>query len=310
MPAPVFNVLKRITQSRFHPNSNGNVTYMKTRSIFLDGRMVKASLVLIDALAPGVVDGKGVFETMRVYNGRIFGLEHHLDRLVRGLKSLKIRSSYSKKQYIRHLYRTIRANRLRQARIRLAVWRERRRLRISIVCQSFGGYSERQYQRGLKAVISDVRRAKTWFSHIKSMDYTCFHRAFKEAETHGYDEAILLNSRKELVEGSRTNVFFIKKNTLYTPAVKCGCLNGITRQIVMKHARQMNIPCRTVHAGIRKLLRADEAFVTNSLMGVMPLTAVGTHPIGRGKTGALTRRLLRAYHTNVHSSCSLKSESV
>ena len=83
---------------------------MKTRSIFLDGQMVKARMELIDSLAPGIVRGKGVFETMRVYNGTVFALQKHFDRLFRGLRLLKIRSPYTKKQWEKCLYQTININ--------------------------------------------------------------------------------------------------------------------------------------------------------------------------------------------------------
>ena len=273
---------------------------MKTKSIFLDGQMVKARAELIDSLVPGVVAGKGVFETMRVYNGKIFSLDKHFDRLFRGLRLLKVRSSYSKKQLEVYLDRTIKANFLKEARIRLAVWREKGQLRIAVVCQDIRRCWVQKDQKGIRAVVSSVIRKKTQFSNIKSMDYHYFRQAFNEAKILGYDEAILLNNRQEIVEGSRTNIFYIRKGILYTPTVKCGCLNGITRQIVIQLARKLKIPTRAVAATIQTLLRSDEAFVTNSLIGVVPLVAVGNQTIGQGKTRPLTRKFMDAYNTNVH----------
>lgn len=276
---------------------------MKTRSIFLDGQMVKARMELIDSLAPGIVRGKGVFETMRVYNGTVFALQKHFDRLFRGLRLLKIRSPYTKKQWERHLYQTININSLKEARIRLAVWREGGKLRIAIVCQDVKNDRPRKGRSGFKAMISSVRRKKTRYSNIKSMDYLCFREAFKEAEGQGFDEAILLNNRGEVVEGSRTNVFYVKKGILYTPAVKYGCLNGITRQIVLQCARQLKILSRVTVVSPQKLIRSDEAFVTNSLVGVVPLIVVGGRFIGRRKPGPVTKKIMDAYGANVHSSC-------
>ena len=283
---------------------------MKTRSLFLDGRMVRADAGLRNSLAPGIVVGKGVFETIRLYRGKILFWEDHRARLFNGLKTLKIKTPYSGKQLKRYLGRVIRANHFKGARLRLAVWKEGRRLRIAIVGQAFKGYPSDKYDKGFKAIVSGVPRKKTRFSHVKSMDYGCFHRAFMEAGQRQCDEAVLLNNRKELVEGSRTNLFFVKRNILYTPATRCGCLNGITRQRVIRSARQMGISCRTVAAGIRKLTQADEAFMTNSLMGIMPLTVINNKRIGRGTAGPLTRKLLSAYRTNAHSSCPAKGKSV
>jgi len=279
---------------------------MKTRSIFLDGQMIKARAELIDSLVPGVVQGKGVFETMRVFNGKIFSLDKHFDRLFRGLRLLKIRSSYSKKQLKAYLDQTIKANLLKEARIRLAVWREKRQLRIAVVSRDIRSVWVQKDQKGIRAFVSNVIRKKTQFSNIKSMDYLCFRQAFHEAKKQGYDEAILLNNRQEVVEGSRTNIFYIRKGNLYTPSVKCGCLNGITRQIVIQLARKLKVPTQAFAANIRVLLRSDEAFVTNSLIGVVPLVTVGNQMIGQGKAGPLTKKFMDAYNTNVHSSCSVE----
>ncbi len=282
----------------------------RSRIIFLDGRMVEVGAKIVDALAPGVVSGRGVFETMRVHQAKISLLEDHLTRLSKGLKILRVRAPYSKKQLRQYLNRVVRVNHFKEARLRLAVWKEQKRTRIAIVGQAFKGYSRNQYDKGFKAVISSIRRPKTRFSHIKSMDYGCFRRAFMEAKKKKYDEAILLNSRKEIVEGSRTNVFFIKGDVLYTPATHCGCLNGITRQAIIRSARQLHVSCKPIAAGVQRLVHADEAFVTNSLLGVMPLTSLGGKQIGRGKAGPLTQKLLSIYRTNVHSSCSAHAKSV
>ena len=283
---------------------------VKVKVIFLDGKMIKASTALVDSLVPGVVKAKGVFETMRVHDGKIGDLKKHLDRLLKGLKLLNIQAPYSKKRLDQYLYKTIKANAFRQARIRIAIWKEERHLKIAIVCQPFLGYSNETYKKGFKAILSDVQRKKTRFSHIKSMDYACFKRAFMDAKTKGYDEAILANSRMEIVEGSRTNIFFAKKGVLYTPAVRCGCLNGITRQQVIGYAHKGKAACRAVTVNVRKLLQADEAFLTNSLMGVMPLTAVNDRPIGSGRVGPITQKLLYAYCEDAHFSCPAKGKSV
>jgi len=108
----------------------------KAKSLFLDGQMVKARTELLNSLAPGVVQGEGVFETMRVYQGVIFALNMHFNRLYRGCRFYNIRPPYSKRQLEQYLYQTIKINDLKDARIRLAVWKENRHLRIAIVCQN------------------------------------------------------------------------------------------------------------------------------------------------------------------------------
>jgi len=276
---------------------------MNARSIFLDGKIVKAGPGMIEGLAPGNVGGIGVFETMRADGDAIFALDRHLDRLFRGLKVLRIRSPYSREEWRRNLARILKDNALKSARVRLAVWKERARVRIAIVCQDSPRFINGQYIKGFKAAISGVRRPRSRYSHIKSMDYRIFRLAYQEARRQGYDEAILLNNRGEIVEGSRTNVFFVEKGVLCTPKISCGCLNGITRQIVLESARALGIPCRTDRANARQLATAQEAFLTNSLIGVMPLTGLNGRLIGRGKAGDLTRRIMDAYNTKTHCAC-------
>jgi branched-subunit amino acid aminotransferase/4-amino-4-deoxychorismate lyase len=123
----------------------------------------------------------------------------------------------------------------------------------------------------MRVIISTVTRPSLRFSHVKSLDYLCFRKAYLEAHRKGADEAILLNHRGELVEGSRTNLFWMKDNVLYTPAIQCGCLNGIGRQLALKNARQKGIPVKFVHAKPQTLFAADKAFLTNSVMGPVPL---------------------------------------
>jgi len=311
---------------------------MKNQLIFLDGKWVNAKTALLESLTPGVVEGKGVFETMRVEQGRILVLEEHFERLQRGCRLYEIKLPYALKKIKALLDEVIVRNSLKNARIRLSVWRQstsnalisggakraeehyssmfehvqppqksgRRENHIAIVAQGIKEISSRQYQRGFHAMISSVYRPKTRFAYIKSLDYHVFRQALKEARGKGFEEAIVLNSQKEIVEGATTNIFFVKKNILYTPAIRCGCLNGITRQQVILCARQLGIPCQRVFAEAAQLLKAKEAFVTNSLLGVMPLTRVNQKAIGSGKIGKVTKQLLKKYWENLKiSGCSL-----
>jgi len=268
---------------------------MKNTIIFLDGRMVKADKARLKSLSPGIVSGRGVFETMRLCQGRIFALEDHLSRMSRGLGLFKFRVPYPKKRMKEYLYQTARRNHLGDARVRLAAWKEGKRFRISVVCEARPAPSRDKYEQGFTAAVSEIRRNKTKFSHIKSIDYHPFRQALLKARSKGCDEAILLNNRGQLVEGATTNIFFVKNKVLYTPAVRCGCLNGITRQIIIKCAREAGISCKAVMVGITRLRSADEAFLTNSLMGVMPLTVLDGRFIGNGKIGQVTGMLLNAY---------------
>ena len=229
-----------------------------------------------DRLSPGIIRAEGVFETMRVQNGKVIFLKEHFNRLGRGLKVFKIRMPYSRKRMKEDIVRLLKSNRLKTASVRLMIFREKNKVRISIICRPVGTF---RYQRGFKAMVAAQRRNKTRTSHIKSVDYQIFHKAWQQANKNGFDEAVLLNGRGELVEGSRTNLFFVKNNILMTPSIQCGCLRGITRRVVMQRARELKVVCKTVKAKLIQLQNADEAFLTNSILGIMPLTKLGEQDI-------------------------------
>lgn len=269
---------------------------MRKKMLFLDGVMTSVTKTFVDNLSPGVLLGKGVFETMRSYGGVIFALDAHLARLDQGLKTLKMKSPYSTDEITHYLYSSLKTNRLKNARLRLTLWEANRRVKISIIAFPYQPYSQSKYARGFKAVFSDTRRDEhSKLSCIKSINYLPFILALRRAKEKGNDEAIFLNRGGYLAEGSRSNIFFVKKSKLYTPGLATGCLNGITRQVVLKVARAMKVDCKEVAVVPGALLDADEAFLTNSLVEIMPLTAIEGKKIGNGKAGPLTCKILAKY---------------
>ena len=258
--------------------------------VFLDGDIVKVDQKRLEALTPGVLKAKGVFETMRFENGKILALDAHLKRLFKGLKFQNIQSPHSIKKLKDLILSFSQANARRPARIRLVLWQEKNQVRTAIMSEPVSVLPRRY-----RVIISKTIRGKSQLSHLKSLDYSCFRQAFLEAKRQGYDEAILLNREGKVVEGSRTNIFFVKKGTLYTPSLKCGCLNGITRQMILRIARQNKIACQMVEANPQSLRNADEAFLTNSVQGVVPLVAVGKCRINKAKIGSLTKYFRKIY---------------
>ena len=264
--------------------------------VFLDGDIVKVDQKRLEALTPGVLKAKGVFETMRFENGKILALDAHLKRLFKGLKFQNIQSPHSIRKLRDLILSFSQANSRRPAKIRLVVWQQKSRVRTAIMSEPV---SVSALPRGYRVIISKTIRPKSQLSHLKSLDYSCFRQAFLEAKALGYDEAILLNREGKIVEGSRTNIFLVKDKILYTPSLKCGCLNGITRQMILRIARQHKISCRVVKVPQQSLLKADEAFLTNSVLGVVPLTKVNDNVLNKGRTGQLTRFFRKAYE-NLH----------
>jgi len=273
---------------------------MKERSIFLDGELIPTEEPMLDGLSPWVLSGRGVFETMRSYEGKIFLVDEHLNRLFAGLKILKIKIPYLSAEIKKYLHLSLKSNKLKNARLRLTVWQGKTGIRLSIIVWPYIPEKKKKYRQGFKAIISHLRQDRAAQKPaIKSIDYLLFLQAYRIAKVKGKDEALLLNNRGYLVEGSRSNVFFVKDNVLFTPSLASGCLDGITRQTVLGIAKSLRIKCQEVLVQPQELFKADEAFLTNSLMELMPLTYVQNKKIGRGTIGPVTAKLLRAYRSLV-----------
>ncbi|MDP8264245.1 MAG: aminotransferase class IV [Candidatus Aceula lacicola] len=273
---------------------------MKKKFIFLDGFMIPATQAWSQKLSPGILSGVGVFETMRSYEGEVFAIDEHLKRLYSGLRILKIKAPCTKKEMMQYLKASLEVNKLKNARIRLMVWKGKEKIRISIAVFSYRSFSKDKYNKGFKAIFSDIRRDENAISsRIKTVNYLPLLMAWRKARVRGNDEAILLNSQGFIAEGSKSNVFFVKDKKLYTPALKSGCLNGITRQLIMKIARKMGIVCKEALIFSDDLLEAQEAFLTNSLIEIMPLTVVQGQTIGSGKVGPLTKKIFCAYREEI-----------
>lgn len=258
--------------------------------IWLDGKWIEAKPSLLQSLTPGVLKAKGVFETMRVREGKVVLLAAHLKRMSRGLKVLNLPRPGSFAAIRQNIRQVLEADCLKEARVRLMVWQKGGRLHHAIMAEPFQPPAARQYVKGFKVMLTNGHRRKTPVP-IKSLDYRIFRKSLQKARSAGFDEALLLNSKSELVEGSRTNIFLVKDNCLFTPPVESGCLPGVTRQVVLERARRLKLRCVAKTLNAQDLFEADEAFLTNALIGIMPLTRLGPRKIATGKPGPITLRL-------------------
>ena len=268
---------------------------MKKACVFIDGVFSPAEPSLLDSLTPGRMPGRGVFETLRADRGKLFAWPLHWARLKEGLRKTRIACPYRREEIEKALKQCLRANRSPDARLRLIVWKSERRVHVAIVARAYQPFSPGRYARGWKVLLIKNASADLFRRpRIKSLQYLPYLRAYQQAKKRGADEAVWVNRKGELVEGSRTNVFVVKGGALFTPALKCGCLKGITRQIVLRLAKEMKIPCRESVVSPRDLLDADEAFLTNAVIGLIPLTFVGKKSVGRGYS-VITSRLWKGY---------------
>jgi branched-chain amino acid aminotransferase group I len=279
--------------------------------IYLDGQLKPRFEAKLPIFDHGFLYGYGLFETMRAYNGHIFRLDSHLTRLRCSAESIGLTHSIltteqGKQSLKAACVGTLEANGLKNARLRLTVSagegdmtpdpRTCSRPTILITSQDLAPFPPERYETGFKAVLSSLRRnSQSPLSRLKSTCYMENIIARTAARAIGCDESIFLNEQGYLSEGSTTNIFLMRHGELVTPCFESGVLPGITREVVLEMARTSRLKATERWVQLNELVGAEEAFVTNSVLELMPLTWFEGKPIGTGRPGPLTRDLQIAY---------------
>jgi len=278
--------------------------------IFLNGKFIPAGQARVSILTPGFLCGFGLFETMRAYNNRIVYFDAHLERLKRSAGLLDIRCPYSLAKVKEIIYEAVKINGLRDAYVRLTLWKSERGADTLIIAKKYQPYSSRKYKKGFRACISPFRQNEnSYLAQLKTTSYLLYRLAYAKAKEKGFDEAIILNHKGYIAEASRSNLFFIKDKELFTPSLECSCLDGITRRVIFDLAKKYNIKAYEGDFSIPDLYASDEAFLTNSLMGIMPLESIEKQSIGAGK---ITKFFMKKYNLllrneKTHSNAGLES---
>lgn len=283
---------------------------MRSDWLSFNGRIAAPGEVALSPLDRGVLYGDGLFETMRAYGGRVFRLAAHLERLQAAAPVVRMALPWSKEELADAVTGLLVASGLGDAYLRLTVLRgegppgpappAEAVPHYFVIARSLVPYPERRYRDGATAIVAATRQNESSpLAGIKSTSYLNHVLAIGEARDAGVDEALLLNNRGELAEGATSNLFAVRGDTLLTPPVACGCLPGIARAVVLERAPTLGLAVSPEPFSLPDLLAADEAFLTNSLMEVMPLVRVGDHPIGPGRPGAITARVASDYRALV-----------
>ncbi len=266
--------------------------------MFFNGSFVHSQEVRLPLSAPGILCGFGLFETMRSYRGYIVYRNKHLERLKDSAQRIGLKVPYPQGALEEYIRQTVEKNSLKDAVVRLTLWDNDKEAILFITAYSYEAHSQGGYRRGLKAQISTVRvHERSPFAGMKTTSYMNYLFAYRAAGALGFDEAIMLDSRDNISEGSRSNVFFVKGGELYTPSPACGCLAGITRCFVMDWAKEKALRVHEGEYPVSDLMAGAEVFMTNSLMGVMPIVSIDGQDIGNGKPGEITRFLVESYYT-------------
>lgn len=269
----------------------------KSRIVFLNGKFIPEEKAQVSVLAPGFLYGWGLFESMRSYNNKIVYFQHHLKRIKNSCKLMDMKFIYGIDKSKEIIQRAVKINGLFDAYVRLTLWKSKSNTGILIAAKNYRPPSLRKYRRGFRASVAIFRQNEnSFFSRLKTANYLLSQLSYSQARRGGFDEAIILNNRGYITEGSRTNIFFAKNNAIFTPGLECGCLDGITRRVVFDLAKQYNIKIYEGNFTLLDLYGADEAFLTNSLIGIMPLASIARRQIASGSDrGKLTKFFMERY---------------
>lgn len=284
---------------------------MKQAKVYINGKIIDQVNAAISVFDRGLFYGDGVFDSLRTYNQEPFQLEQHIKRLLRGAKSLSIRSLPSAGQLKTAVIKTIKANGYKESFIRVIITRgpaKKRGLSIKsatgkpsviIVVYEQKPYPKTLYSNGWKAIISQIVRPDAPSSRIKSLNYLNNLLAKREADKARADEAIMLDEKGYLAEGTISNIFIVKHGTIYTPPRTAPILLGLTRNLAIKLARQSAFKIIEKNITPKELYTADECFITFSSAGIVPITKIWQKKIGNGRPGYVTTSLIELYKEEV-----------
>ncbi len=275
--------------------------------IYLDGQLVDEADAKISVFDHGLLYGDGVFEGIRFYNGRVFKLEEHMDRLYDSARVICLDIPLSKADLTQALFDTVRANGERDGYIRLVVTRGVGDLGINpklcpkgsviIISAKIKMYSEEMYRDGLDIITCATRRTSQAAvpPAVKSLNYLNNIMAKIEAHQAGVAEALMLNDAGYVAECTADNFFLIKGGTLFTPPVSAGALRGITRGTILDLAEELGIPVKETELTRYDVFVADECFLTGTGAEMVGVVKVDSRVIADGKPGPLTQALLERF---------------
>ena len=254
-----------------------------TNYAYVNGKFVRDQEAVVSIADRGFLYGDGCFETMRVYDGRIFRWTEHLARLFDGLNALGIEALLSPAELRAACQALLRLNDVRNGVAR--IYQSRDSIVITVQPREF-------LAREIYAIVSTIRLDNR-LSKFKTANRLPYILAQREAERAEVNDAVLLNHAGQVAEFTASNLFIVKDGTLLTPPVTDGPLPGITRQVVLVLAAKAKLPVRELSFGPELLPVADEVFATNSLMEIAPV-------LTWGRPGKFTRRLQTLYRQAVH----------
>ena len=276
--------------------------------IYLSGKLVDKEQAVVSVFDHGLLYGDGVFEGIRVYGGRVFLLKEHIDRLYESAKAIRLKIPLSPAEMSQATKDTVAANHIGDGYVRLVVTRGVGSLGLDIrktshpqtiiIADTITLYPDEIYDNGMHLITASTIRnhPAALPARIKSLNYLNNILAKIEGTDAGTVETLMLNHKGEVAECTGDNIFILKNGVLKTPSPDAGILEGITRNAVLRLAREAGIPTQETTLIRHDLYVADEMFLTGTAAEVVPVVSLDVRAIGDGQPGPITRRLLELFH--------------
>ncbi|MEI3604223.1 branched-chain-amino-acid transaminase [Pseudogracilibacillus sp. SE30717A] len=280
---------------------------MSNQLIYVNGEFVEKEKAVISIYDHGFLYGDGVFEGIRVYEGNVFKLKEHIDRLYESAHSIMLSIPHTKEELQQIIVQTVIKNNLTSAYIRVVVSRGVGDLgldprnclapTIIVIAEPLAIYSEELYEKGLKMASVVNRRSSpdVLNPQVKSLNYLNNILVKLSSVQADADEALILNNQGYVTEGSADNIFIIKNGKIKTPPIYLGALEGITRNVIIEIANELNYVMDESPFTLHDVYIADEVFLTGTAAEVIPVVSVDNRVIGNGEPGAITKELLTVF---------------
>jgi branched-chain amino acid aminotransferase len=281
--------------------------------VYINGKLIDKSEAKVSVYDHGLLYGDGVFEGIRVYDGRVFRLAEHVDRLFDSARHIWLEIPLSREEMIAAIQQTVKVNDKRNGYIRAVVTRGAGSLgldprktsdpQVIIIVDDISLYPPELYEHGLEIVTAATIRnhPNAVNPRIKSLNYLNNILAKIEGIRAGCQEALMLNHKGEVAECTGDNIFLLKRGVLRTPPLDAGILEGVTRNAVIELARAANIPVEETALTRHDVYAADECFLTGTAAEVIPVVKCDERVIGSGRPGPVTRQLRERFQQLVRS---------
>jgi branched-chain amino acid aminotransferase len=282
--------------------------------VYINGQLYEKEQARISVYDHGLLYGDGVFEGIRAYGGRVFRCREHIDRLFTCARAIALQIPMSREELTRAIEDTLKANGLKDAYVRLVVTRGVGTLgldpdqctdpQVIIITDTIQLYPPEFYEKGLDliTVVTARNHPNALSPRIKSLNYLNNILAKIECRQAGVVEGVMLNTSGYVAECTGDNIFIVKAGVLLTPPLHAGILEGVTRQVVIEQAAKAGIEVRQPDLTRFDLYAADECFLTGTAAEIVAVKSIDGRPIGTGRPGPITRRLLEMFHQETQRS--------